>query len=116
MARADDAVQVDLSSIQDGAHGGRGELVQGMDVKVSHSLGSGHLQGGGHGGGGGLKADPQHDHLELRRLARQGQGIEGRVDDAHVGAGSACLLQAALFPRHAHHIAKGSHGDAGEAG
>lgn len=50
-------------------------------------------QGEGGGGHGGFETETEKDHLTLRVLLRQPQGVHRRVNDANIGAAGFRLQQ-----------------------
>ncbi len=54
-----------------------------------------------------FEADAEKDHLVLRIFPRQGDGVEGRIDDADVGTPSLFRLQAGGRAGHPRQIAEG---------
>ena len=84
--------------------------------KISDVAGFGLLQRNGRRGHSGFKTQPKKDDVALRVIPRQRQGIHWRVDDPHVRTARFRLQQRAIFPRHAHRIAKGTENDVRLAG
>jgi hypothetical protein len=54
----------------------------------------------------GLEADGEEYHLACGLAAGQGQGVERRVDHAHLGATGAGGEQATVIAGYAHHVAE----------
>ncbi len=70
----------------------------------------------GVGRGGGFKADAEENHLLVRVLDGEFDGVERRIDDAHVAAAALDLKEVALGAGDAEHVAEGAEDDAGLRG
>ena len=85
-------------------------------VKLRDVAGSRLQQGKGRRRCGGLEADCEKDHLALRVVDRDPQGVQRRVHEPDVGALGLGLQQVALAARHPHHVAERGEDDPGLLG
>ena len=110
VAGAEEAVDGHLAAGEQRVHGGDDELVPGQEREVLEAA----LFRFEHGDGGcwrrGLEAHGEEDDLALGLLLGDAQRVAGRVDDGHVRAVAAHLLQAAEAAGHAQHVAVGDDG------
>ena len=92
--------------IEQGAHHGRDQLLRRQQEEVSASLPLRREHSRRLGRCGRLKADGEEDDLLCGILRRNGQRVQRRVDDAHVGACRLRLSETGVRSRHLQHIAE----------
>ena len=79
----------------DGLDGGRNENVRDEHGEILEAAALGQMNAHGVGGGGGFKADAEEDDLLVGILDGEIDGVERRIDDAHVAAGALDLKEVA---------------------
>ena len=107
VAGADEGVEAHAGRLEDRPDGGDDGDVVAENGEVSGAELARPHQGEGGRRRRGLEADGEEDDLAVGIPARQLQGVERRVDHAHVGAARLVLERAAAPARHPHHVAEG---------
>ena len=95
MAGQDEAVDARLARVEQRPQRAGHRLVQAQDGEVGQAALAGQQQRAGHGRRRGLEADADEHELALGLGGGQVDGVDRRVDDAHVGPGGALAGQAA---------------------
>ena len=106
VTRSENCVNLGLTAVQNGADRRGREFVQAQHAEVGHTFGLGLQHGGSDAWRRRFEAHAQKYNLAGRVLPRQCHRVGGRVDDAHVRALSASVLQGSPAARYAQHIPK----------
>ena len=112
MPRQQKGLNAALTVVQQGAQGGRHQLVQGKHAEVPYLALTRRKQSGRHGGGCGFKADAQKDHRALRIGRGHVEGVQRGVDDFYPRAlGLGVLETFAAGAGHAQQISESGQDD-----
>jgi hypothetical protein len=104
VARADEPVESHVRRVEQRAQRRDDRHVAAHAREVRDVLNLGPLQRERRGGRGGLEPDREEDDLLVRVLLGNPEGIERRVDHAHVGAVGLCVEQRTVRARDPQHV------------
>ena len=74
--------------------------------EIRQALPAGHLHRHSVGGRGGFKANAEEDHFPIRRLTGDLDGVQGRINHAHIRAFALNAEEVLVAARHAEHVAE----------
>ena len=102
--------------LHDGLDRRRNQNVRNEQREILQPAALGQVHAHGVGRGGGFKADAEENHLLVGILDGEFNGVQRRIDDAHVAAAALDLEEVALGAGNAQHVAEGAEDDAGLRG
>ncbi len=107
VAGAEKTVELELAGIEEGAHGGREQLMGGKDGEVPDVRGGSLSNRRRNRRGGRLEAYAQKDDMPVGVFDGDAQGIEAGVDDAHIRSLAPFVVERRLGARHPQQVAEG---------